>query len=403
MSLSFQIARRYLFGKKSVNAINIITFISVFGITIGTAALILILSVFNGFEGLISGYFNAFNPEIKMLPATGKTFSFTGEMEKKLDSINGIRSYSKVLEEVVMFRYDGQQDFGVIKGVDEHFGEVNAIDSTIRRGSYKYEPGPVKYGIIGSGLAARLNVNTENPFTPIQVFAPKKESRGPMESDFLQSDIYPSGIFAVQNETDFKYLVTRLDAVRYLLQERHKLSAIEFKTTGDVEMVKSKLSEVYGPAFIFKNRFEQDEVFMKIMNIEKWVSYAIVCLTLFLVAFNMIGSLWMIVLDKKRDISTLKALGAGDGMIRRVFLLEGLLIAGLGLILGSLLALLFFILQKYLGLISIPEGFVISAYPIEIRALDFLIVSLTVLFIGFIISLAPAWKAGQIQAFIREE
>jgi lipoprotein-releasing system permease protein len=403
MSLSFNIARRYLFGKKSINAINIITGISVLGITIGTAALILILSVFNGFESLISGYFNAFNPEIKMIPAKGKTFTYTRDIKQKLDSLDGIIAYSKVLEEVVMFRYDGIQDFGVIKGVDEQFNVVNQIDSTLRRGSYRVGSGPVNYGIVGSGLAGKLNINPENSFTPVQVYIPKQKPGGPLDNYFLQTSVYPSGIFAVQNETDFKYMVTGLDVAQYLLQEKNEFSAIEIKTSGKVGEVKKALQSALGSAFVFKDRFEQDEVFMKIMNMEKWISYLIVSLTLFLVAFNMIGSLWMIVLDKKKDIAILKAMGATRGLIRKIFLLEGLFISSLGLILGTVIALIFYFLQKQYGLVGIPDGFVINAYPIRIEGPDFLIVSLTVLFIGLVIAIAPAWKAGEINAYIKEE
>ena len=403
MNLSFSIARRYLFGKKSINAINIITGISVFGITIGTAALILILSVFNGFESLISGYFNAFNPEVKMLPAKGKTFVYTKEMKQKLDSLEGILAHSRVLEEVVMFRYDGLQDFGVIKGVDEQFNVVNQIDSTLRRGAFRLNDGTIKYGIVGSGLAGKLNVNTENSFTPIQVYIPKRKSSGPLNNYFIQTNVYPSGIFAVQNETDFKYVVTDLDVVQYLLQQKNTFSAVEIKSTGNVPQLKKQLQETFGSEFVFKDRFEQDEVFMKIMNMEKWISYLIVSLTLFLVAFNMIGTLWMIVLDKKKDVSTLKAMGATKYLIRKIFLLEGILIAFLGLILGIIIALLFYFLQKQYGLIGIPDGFVINAYPIKIELFDFLVVSLTVLLIGIIISLPPAWKAGEIKAYIKEE
>jgi len=403
MTLSFNIARRYLFGKKSVNAINIITSISVLGITVGTAALILILSVFNGFESLISSYFNSFNPEIKMLPASGKSFELDDEMVKKLESVEGIKVYSKVLEEVVMLRYDGLQDFGLIKGVDEQFNMVNEIDSTIRRGSYKVNSSSVNYGIVGSGLAGKLNINSENSFTPIQVYIPKRKSSGSLNNFFLQTDVYPSGIFSVQNETDFKYVVSSLEVVQYLLQSENEYSAIEIKTNGDVDRVQKELGKTFGEEFLFKNRFEQDEVFMKIMNIEKWMSYAIVCLTLFLVAFNMIGSLWMIVLDKKRDIATLKAMGATKNMIRKVFVYEGMLISGLGLLFGIGIAVFLYILQKNLGMISVPEGFVISAYPIEIKYSDFVVVAITVLTIGFLISLAPAYKAGEIQAYIKEE
>lgn len=403
MNLSFNIARRYLFGKKSVNAINIITSISVLGITVGTAALILILSVFNGFESLISGYFNSFNPEIKMLPASGKTFQITPETLKLIEDSEGVIAYSKVLEEVVMFRYDGMQDFGVIKGVDENFNVVNEIDSTVRRGAYQVNSGRINYGIVGSGLAGKLNINPENSFTPIQVYIPKRKGGGPMSNFFLQTDVYPSGIFSVQNETDFKYVVSSLDVVQYLLQNDQEYSAIEIKSSGDPDEVIERLEKTLGPDYVFKNRFQQDEVFMKIMNIEKWVSYAIVVFTFFLVAFNMIGSLWMIVMDKKKDIATLKAMGATRGLIRRIFLVEGMLMSFLGMIFGFIIALVLYVLQKNWGLISIPDGFVINAYPIELHASDLVLVGLTVMTIGFIISLAPAYKAGEIPAYIKEE
>jgi len=403
MNLSFHIAWRYLFGKKSVNAINIITSVSVFGITLGTAALILILSVFNGFEYLITGYFNAFNPEIKMLPATGKTFELTDDMQKRIEKTEGIKAYSRVLEEVVMFRYDGKQDFGVIKGVDDQFNVVNQIDSTLRKGIYKVNEGRINYGIIGAGLAGKLNINADNNFTPVQVYIPKRKGGGALSNFFLQTDVYPSGIFSVQNETDFKYVVSSLDVVQYLLQNDREFSAIEIKTTGNPDRVIEKLEKEFGEEFLFKDRFEQDEVFLRIMNIEKWLSYAIVCLMFFLVAFNMIGSLWMIVLDKKRDISTLRAIGATRAMIRRIFIMEGMLIAGIGLAAGFVLALIMYLMQKYLGLISVPEGFVINAYPIELNLLDFFVVGATVFLIGLLVSFAPAWKAGEIPAYIREE
>jgi lipoprotein-releasing system permease protein len=403
MNLSFNIARRYLFGKKSVNAINIITSISVLGITVGTAALILILSVFNGFESLISSYFNAFNPEIKMLPASGKTFELTDEMIKKIESVEGIEAYSRVLEEVVMFRYDGLQDFGIIKGVDEQFNLVNQIDSTIRSGSYEVNTGKINYGIVGSGLAGKLGVNISNSFMPIQVYIPKRKGGSAMNSFFLQTDVYPSGIFSVQNETDYKYVLSSLDVVQYLLQNDSEFSALEIRTKGNVSKVQKALQVHFGEDFIIKDRFQQDEVFMKIMNIEKWLSYAIGSLTLFLVAFNMIGSLWMIVLDKKRDISTLKAMGATRGTIRKIFVLEGMLISGFGLLIGFVIAIILYVLQKNVGLVTIPEGFVINSYPIEMNWLDFVVVGITVLTIGFIISLAPAYKAGEIPAYIKAE
>ncbi len=403
MDLSFKIARRFLFGKKTVNAINIITGISVLGITIGAGSLVLILSVFNGFETLISSYFNAFNPEIKMLPARGKTILMDEEKIKILESIPGVKHYSKVLEEVVMLRYDDMQVFGVIKGVDDQYDLVNNIDSTIRMGSYKLKVGGANYGILGAGIAGQLKLVPEHGFEPLEVYIPKKEVTGPLDPFFLQVNIIPGGIFAVQSEADNKYLVCNLDVVEYLLQSEGQYSAIEIKTEGKVDQVIKTLEEQFGSDYVFQNRFEQDEVFLKIMNIEKWLSFAIVCLIIFLVAFNLIGSLWMIVLDKKKDISILKAMGATDGMVRKIFLAEGIWISSLGIIFGFGIAFLLYYLQKNIGLITVPDGFVISAYPVELRWEDFIIVAITVLIIGLLISIAPAYKAGQIKAFIREE
>ncbi len=386
-----------------MNAINIITGISVLGITIGAAALVLILSVFNGFESLISSYFNAFNPEIKMLPAKGKTLWLDEEKLKQLDSVPGVQHYSKVLEEVVMLRYDDMQVFGVIKGVDDQYNIVNNIDSTIRMGSYKISADGLNYGILGAGIAGQLKLVPEHGFESLEVYVPKKEVAGPLDPFFLQVNIIPAGIFAVQSEADNKYLVCDLDVVEYLLQTEDEFSALEIKTNGNVEKTIKALKAHFGDDYVFQNRFQQDEVFLKIMNIEKWLSFAIVCLIIFLVAFNLIGSLWMIVLDKKKDISILKAMGATDGMVRKIFLAEGIWISSLGIIFGFGIALLLYYLQKNFGLITVPDGFVISAYPVEVRWEDFVIVALTVLAIGLLISVAPAYKAGQIKAFIREE
>jgi len=262
VGLSFKIARRFLFGKKTVNAINIITGISVLGITIGAAALVLILSVFNGFESLISSYFNAFNPEIKMLPANGKTISMDEEKLKTLDSIPGIKHYSKVLEEVVMLRYDDMQVFGIIRGVDDQYNVVNNIDSTIRMGVFKLKEGTTNYGVVGAGIAGQLKLVPEHGFEPLEVYIPKNEVAGPLDPFFLQVNIVPSGIFAVQSEADNKYLICNLEVVEYLLQSENEYSAIEIKTDGNVSKTIKSLRAKFGSEYNFQNRFEQDEVFL---------------------------------------------------------------------------------------------------------------------------------------------
>lgn len=409
MKLAFSIARRYLFGKKTINAINIITGISVLGISIGAGALILILSVFNGFEDIISGYFNAFNPEIKITPAKGKFFTLDSNLIKKLDNIDDITKYSLVIEEVAYFEYDNSQTVGIIKGVDENFRIVNNVDTTIISGEFLLKKNNIDYCVVGNGLAYKLGLSVTDKLTPLSIYTLKPKTKGPLDQFYKKASVIPSGRFGVQSEADLKYVLIPLELAQYLIgnssrAKNYKYSAIEIITNGNIESVKNKLSASFGENFVIKNRLQQDEALMKIMNMEKWIAYAIVSLSLFLVAINLIGSLWMIVLDKKKDISILQSMGANKKTIKRIFILVGLLISGIGLVLGFVFALLFYLAQKNFGIIGIPEGsFIIESYPIELRLIDFFVVSITVLLIGFIISLLPANKAGKIPAFLREE
>ena len=403
MNLAFKIAKRYLFGKKSVNAINIITGISVLGIAIGAASLVLILSVFNGFEDLIRSNFNAFNPEIKITPVKGKYFEIDSIFLQKLNSVSGIKNYSLVQEEVAYFEYDNNRTVGMIKGVDNNFDKVNNIDTTIVSGKFLLKKNGLNFGVIGNGLASKLEISVTDQLTPVTIYVLKNKTKGPLDRFYKRGEIMPAGKFALQSETDMKYILIPLELSRYLLGMNDKYSSIEIKTSGDVYKVKEELQAKLGNDFVIKNRMEQDAELMKIMNMEKWISYAIVSLTLFLVAFNMIGSLWMIVLDKRRDISILQSMGANKKLVKKIFIYEGLLISGMGLIIGIVLALLFYSAQKNFGLIGIPQGFIIDAYPIQLRFRDFIVVSITVFAIGILISILPAFRAGRIPAFLREE
>ncbi len=404
MKLAFDIARRYLFGKKTINAINIITGISVFGISIGAAALILILSVFNGFEELIGDHFNAFNPEIKITPKKGKFFKIDSNFLNKLNGIDEISDYSLTVEEVAYFIYGNSQSFGLIKGVDDKFNIVNNIDTAIVAGEYLLEKQGLSYGVIGNGLAGKMGVNVSDKITPISINVLNKKTTGSK-----RGEVFPSGKFAILSQSDLEYVLISLDFAQYLIgntkgENADKYSAIEIKTKGDVDLVQDKLKKELGNEFYIKNRREQDAELMKIMNMEKWIAYVIVSLSLFLIAINLIGSLWMIVLDKKKDIAMLQSMGANKSMIKQIFLYVGMLISGFGLIIGFIIALLFYFAQKNFDLIGIPEGAtIIDAYPVQLRFIDFIIVSITVLLIGFLISLLPARKAGQISAFVREE
>ena len=226
-----------------------------------------------------------------------------------------------------------------------------------------------------------------------------------MGKEFKQLNVYPSGIFVVGSEADVQYLITNYEDVNRLLSQEDKISALELKLSEDYDEqdLRTAIGTVLGEGFNIKNRYDQEESFLKIMNIEKWISFLIVVLVLGIIAFNMVGSLWMMVLEKKKDIAILRSMGCETSNIRRIFLMEGIIITGVGIILGTMLALILYYFQKHHGLITIPDGFMISSYPIELKWTDFLIVTFTVFCIGWLASLLPSYRAGKVSAFVREE
>jgi lipoprotein-releasing system permease protein len=404
MRLIFSIAARYLFGKKSTNAINIITWISIIGMSIGTAALILILSVFNGFESLLTGMLSNFNPDIKVTLVEGKYAPRDSIDIQKIKQIQGIEHISFTLEETSFFVYKGSQEVGIIKGVDDEFMKVTGLDTSLISGSAQFGK-DIEYGILGSGMNIKLSVNESDGFTPISAYMPTREARGPLVKEFNGLSFYPSGTFSVGSDVDQQYVLVNYEAVNRLLNLENHFSAIEFKLQAKAseKKVMNSLSELLGPGYKVSNRYQQDEGFLKIMNIEKWISYMIACLTLLIIAFNLVGSLWMIVLEKKKDIAILKSMGLTKSGIQKIFLALGLLISFIGLIVGFILGILLYWLQKEYGIVSIPDGFMIDSYPIEMRGIDFIIVAITVAFIGYFASLLPSIRASKVSAFVRQE
>lgn len=404
MNLPVRIARRYLFAKKSTNAINIITAVSVFGIAIGTAALVLVLSVFNGFEDLITGLFSSFNPDIKVTPAEGKVFTIDDEQTAKIQSINGVLFLSKTIEEIAFFENNGSQDFGTLKGVDEQYVKVTGVDSTIREGEFLLKDNDRNLIVLGVGMRNKLSASADN-INPINVYMAKRKTRGPTDKPFRSKFAYPVGTFVIQQDYDNQYVLSDLKFAQSIMAYKNgEIGALEIKLTSDADAsaVVNKIQSIMGDGFNVKDRYQQDEAFLKLMNLEKWMFYALFSLSLVLVAFNLIGSLWMIVIDKKNDISILKSMGADDSIIRRIFLNEGFLLCGLGMAIGFILAILFYVGQKTLGIIPIPEGFIVDAYPISMRVMDFIIVAITVFLIGLLASYPPARRAERVPALIRE-
>jgi lipoprotein-releasing system permease protein len=404
MKLIISIASRYLFGKKTTNAINIITWISILGMSIGTAALLLILSVFNGFESLLTGMLSGFNPDIKVELIEGKYTDKDSIDIATIQAIEGIELISFSLAETSFFDYDGSQEVGIIKGIDANYAHVTGLDSAMISGKLKYGQTP-SYGVLGSGMNTKLSINPGDQFTTVTVYMPSKKQKGPLGKDFNSFQFYPSGTFSVGSDVDMQYVLVDFEAVNDLLDLENHFSALEIKLkkSANESAVMKQLSAILGNKFIIKNRYQQDESFLKIMNIEKWISYLIACLTLLIIAFNLVGSLWMIVLEKKKDIAILKSMGMTTSDVKKIFLGLGLLISLIGLVTGFLLALILYWLQKNYGLVSIPDGFLIDAYPIELRGMDFVLVTITVLVIGYIASLMPSFRAGKVSAFVRQE
>lgn len=406
MNFPLLVARRYLFGRKSTNAINIITGISVLGIAIGTAALILILSVFNGFEGMMRDYLDRFNPDLKIESTQGKYFAISDQLNHQIKTISGVESASQVIEEVALLEYDNKQQVGIIKGVDQEYKRATDIVEAIDAGEAIFEPSSQEhFATIGRGIYTNLNISLRNQLMSLKVFLPNRKKKGALDKDFRSRPLSVTGVFRINNERDNQYVITDYEVVADLLALAGQASAIELRVSpeADAEDVKEELQKSLGSDYRVLNRYQQDESFLKIMNIEKWMSYVIFSFTLLLIIFNVIGCLWMIVLDKTRDISVLQSMGTPKSMIKKIFLYEGGLISLVGFGIGLALALIFYGLQKTVGIINVPDGYTISAYPMELEAVDVLLVFVTVMVLGLLASLPASWRAARVTTFVRVE
>ncbi len=405
LSYTLLIAWRYILGKKSFRAINMITAISTVGIAIGAAALLLILSVFNGFEDLLKGLYNAIYTDLKVYPLEGKVFVPDSSDLATIKSWPDIENLSLTLEETALLDYKGNQDICTLKGVDKNFKSVTDIDSVLLDGDFLLQQGQVELAIMGAGIAQRLNVDHLNPYESLTVYLPNRKQRGPLDNPFRVQHAYPVGRFSIKQDYDYQYVFVSLDFIQSLLDSPGAVSGIEIKLApgADVENIKERINTLMKIPMQIKNKDEQNAAFFQLMNIEKWISYAVVSLTLIIVSFNLVSALWMIVLDKRKDISILQSMGAAPSDVRKIFIRSGWLICFIGLSFGVLLAVGFYLLQKNYGIVPIPEGFVVDSYPIQLRWIDILIVGVTVFIIGTLASWMPARKASKIAAYIRKE
>ena len=406
MNVSLQIARRYLFGKKSTNAINLITGISVVGIAIGTTALLLILSVFNGFEALTKSQLDNYNPDLKIEATQGKFFTVPDSLLSAANQVDGISAISKTIEEVAHFEYNSRQHIGVIKGIDPNYIEVSNIDQAIVDGKPVVKQDDIYSAILGQGVYSTLNVNLGSKIKSLRVSVPNRKKRGVLDKDFKTRSLYVNGVFSIKNEKDYQYALVDYRLASALLDLRDQVSALEVRLDENIDSddVVNSLREVFpSEGYKISDRLEQDSVVLKVMNIEKWSSYLIFSFTLLLIIFNVIGCLWMIVLDKKKDISVLQSFGATKRMVKNIFLIEGVILSIAGFLIGLICSIIFYVLQKTVGIITVPDGFAISAYPMEMEVYDVFIILITVLTLGIIASLPAAYRAAKVSAFVRME
>ena len=395
MDFSFYIAKRYLFSKKSHNAINVISGVSVCGITLATLALVCTLSVFNGFQDLVTTMFTAFDPELKITAVSGKVFDAQDNRIQSLRQMPEVEVFSESLEDNVMVQYKDRQAMAVIKGVEDNFSQLTAIDSILYgRGEMVLHDEVVAYAIPGIELVSILGTGVRF-LDPLEIYAPKRGSKinvtspaSSFNSDYLHS----SGlVFAVnQQKYDASYILTSLKFARNLFQYDTEVSSVELKLTPDanINKVQEEIARLLGEDFLVLNRYEQQADTYRIMEVEKLISYLFLTFILLIACFNVIGSLSMLIIDKRADVVTLRNLGANDETIKRIFLLEGCLISFLGALIGVVLGVALCLVQQEFGLISLGGGdsagaFVVDAYPVNVQLTDVLLVLLTVLVISF--------------------
>jgi lipoprotein-releasing system permease protein len=395
MNFSFYIARRYLFSRKKTNLINLISAISVVGLVVGTMGLIIGLSGFNGFDSLIKSLFSSFDPELRITIREGKSFATAGSPFDQLRKMPGVAYYAEIVEDNALLRYGERPVVATIKGVSDDYMEFSGIDSMIIQGESKLKDATNNYAVLGEIIADNLQVGMHQ-MEPISVFVPKKgrESALLPTENFNQKLIYPSGVFSIQQELDSKYVIVPIAFAREIFELPDKVNAIELKLKDGVseKETKAAITALLGNGFEIKNRYQQHDYLYKTMLSEKYVVYLILILILVIASFNIVGSLTMLILDKKEDIAILQSMGADKQTIRNIFLFEGWLIAFFGAILGTLAGLAICQAQISYGLVKLSgkaSSFIIDAYPMKIVAADIILVVLSVSLIGFLAAWYP--------------
>ena len=400
--MKFLFAWRYFKAKKSTNAINIISWVSVSAIILGTASLIVVLSVFNGLEQLVRSLYSSFYTDIKISPVSGKFFPVPYAKLVKLKQIDGVIGYSLTIEDQALLRYNSLQPV-MLKGVDENYKKINGLSKNIFKGDYQIGTADQPQAILGSGIEYALDIESDRSITPMTVYLFRNGgiNEADPESSVRSESIVSSGTFRIQEDFDNHYVITNLGFMQRMLGlDSNQYGAIEVATRNDAvtKELKSKLTALFGPGFLIRTLDEQNQTLFSTMKMEKWVIYIILTLILIVAAFNIVGALTMLVLEKRKDIQVLKAMGANNLFIQQIFLNEGILLGILGGGFGFLLAIILCWLQVNFKLVPLEGNFLIDYYPVKLIPGDFLLVGGTILVVVLIASWLPARKAA-LQAF----
>jgi len=402
-------AWRYFKAKKSTNAINIIAWISIVAIIIGTAALILVLSVFNGFEGLVKSLYSSFYTDLKVSSASGKIITVSSEQLQKLKGLSGIKNFSLVVEEKALLQNGENQSVIYLKGVDDNYRYTTAVADHLINGEYDLGNEEVPKLILGAGIEGALGIQADRNIYTLKIYLPRKSNSEQINllEDISNDTIRTSAAFLIQQDFDNKYGITNIDFVKEQLKYgTDDYNGVEIAVTdiSKTNEIKKTVQTIFGKDYLVQNKYEQNRSLYSIMNMERWVIYGVLCLILVVAAFNMIGALTMLVLEKQKDISVLHAMGGSRNFIQKIFLNEGLLLATIGGIIGMLLALLLAWLQVTFHLIPLEGGsFLIDYFPVKLRIIDFLLVGATVFVIAVIASWLPSRKAAMQEYSLRSE
>ena len=390
MNLPFFIAKRYLISKKSHNAINIISGISVAGVCIGTLALVIVLSAFNGLSDLVESLYNSFDPDIEITAKQGKTFNPGSSAFETLKKTEGIAYYTEIVEGNALLKYEDKQSIATIKGVGDQFKAMSRFDTLVKEGEFNISNNNI---VLGKGISFVLQTRPNDLSSLISIYAPKRGKISSMnpEDGLNEMKAYPAGTFQINDEFDYTYVITSVEKARELFDYTNEVTSIEvgLKAGTDNESMQRQIQKILGSSFVVKNREQQNAVLYRTLKSEKLWTFIILLFILVIATFNVIGSLTMLIIEKKKDISILHHMGADIKLIRRIFLVEGMLITLIGAAAGLILGIFLCWLQMEFELIKLTEGYVVNAYPVVVETTDILVILTVVLLIGFFAAWYP--------------